>query len=123
MKHLTQAEEEIMQLLWQLENAYVRDLIALMPEPKPAYNTVSTIVRILEQKGFVAHHAFGKSHQYYPLVSRTSYSAFATRDLMHKYFDNSLPQLVSHLARKSDLSTGELDQLLEQIQQLKNKSS
>lgn len=73
MKELTKAEEEIMQVLWKLKQAFVRDILEELPEPKPAYNTVSTIVRILENKGFVGHEAFGKSHQYYPLVAQDKY--------------------------------------------------
>lgn len=122
MKHLTSAEEEVMQYLWKLEKAYVKELLAAFPDPKPAYNTVSTIVRILETKGFVAHEAFGKTHRYYPLISREKYRSFATDSLLGKYFEGSLPQLVSHLAKNDNLSSGELDALLQQLQALKNKS-
>ena len=80
-QELTRAELEIMQILWRVERGFVNDILESMPEPKPAYNTVSTIVRILEKKGFVAHKAFGKSHEYYPLISRTEYtSSFMTHD-------------------------------------------
>jgi BlaI family penicillinase repressor len=122
MKHLTQAEEEVMQYLWQLEKAYVRELLEAFPQPRPAYNTVSTMVRILEQKGFVGHEAFGKSHRYYPLVSREKYRSFAANDLVGKYFEGSLPQLVSHLAQKQTFSTQELDALLQQLEQLKKQT-
>ncbi len=122
MKHLTQAEEEVMQYLWQLEKAYVRELLEAFPEPRPAYNTVSTMVRILEQKGFVGHEAFGKSHRYFPLVSKEKYRSFATNDLVGKYFEGSLPQLVSHLAQKQSFSTQELDALLQQLEQLKKQT-
>lgn len=122
MKHLTSAEEEVMQYLWKLEKAYVKELLAAFPEPKPAYNTVSTIVRILETKGFVAHEAFGKTHRYHPLISREQYRSFATDALLGKYFEGSLPQLVSHLAEQENLSSSELDTLLQQLQALKNKS-
>ena len=70
MKQLTKAEEEVMQYLWKLEKAFVKEILEQMPEPKPAYNTVSTIVRILEQKGFLGFEAFGKSHRYYPLITK-----------------------------------------------------
>jgi len=73
MKQLTKAEEQVMQVLWQLKKAYVRDIIDQLPAPKPAYNTVSTIVRILERKGFVGYSAFGKSHEYFPLIEKKSY--------------------------------------------------
>ena len=70
MKELTKAEEQVMQILWKIEKGFVKDIIDSMPKPKPAYNTVSTIVRILEKKGFVGHNAYGKTHEYYPLVSK-----------------------------------------------------
>ena len=73
MKELTKAEEQIMQVLWRLEKGFVKDVIDRLPDPKPAYNTVSTIVRILEKKGFVAHNAYGKTHEYFPLISKTEY--------------------------------------------------
>lgn len=123
MKALTQAEEEVMQLLWQFEKAYVRDLLERWPDPKPAYNTVSTIIRILEQKGFVGHEPHGKTHAYYPLVSKETYSSYAGGNLIQKYFDGSLPRLVAHLAQEESLSTCELDQLLAQLQALKNQKS
>ena len=73
MKELTKAEEQVMQILWDMEKGFVKDLLEKFPEPKPAYNTVSTICRILENKGFINHKAYGKSHQYFPLVSRGLY--------------------------------------------------
>ena len=82
MKELTRAEEEIMHILWRLKKAFVKDIIAEMPEPKPAYNTVSTIVRILQQKEMVAHEPVGKSHKYHPLVSKETYSRFRMNGLM-----------------------------------------
>ena len=80
-KELTKAEEQIMQVLWTLEKAFVKDIIEELPEPKPAYNTVSTIVRILQEKGFVSHKAYGKSHEYFPIISKEQYSTFATEKL------------------------------------------
>ena len=74
MNELTKAEEEIMQVLWQLDKAFVKEVVEQLPEPKPAYNTVSTIIRILEKKGFVDHEAFGKSHRYFPLIEKEDYS-------------------------------------------------
>mgnify|MGYP001283964940 FL=1 len=88
MKELTKAEEQIMQILWQLEEAFVNDIVDKMPEPKPAYNTVSTIVRILEKKGFVNHIAYGKTHQYYPLISKTEYTRSFMKSFMGSYFGN-----------------------------------
>jgi len=115
MKELTKAEEEIMQVLWQLERAFVRDILDHLPEPKPAYNTVSTIVRILENKGFVGHEAFGKSHQYYPLVAQDKYKSFFLQNFMSGYFGGSFEKLVSFFAKDNNLNVQELDQLLRQV--------
>ncbi|NOY37831.1 MAG: BlaI/MecI/CopY family transcriptional regulator, partial [Chlorobi bacterium] len=103
MKQLTRAEEQIMKVLWQLEEAFVREIIEKLPEPKPAYNTVSTIVRILEKKGFVSHKAFGKSHRYFPLVSREVYSRQHMKSFVRDYFSNSFEQMVSFFVDKKDL--------------------
>ncbi|HEY0897063.1 MAG TPA: BlaI/MecI/CopY family transcriptional regulator, partial [Sphingobacteriaceae bacterium] len=86
IKELTKAEEQIMQVLWDLGSGFVKDVIDRLPDPKPAYNTVSTIVRILETKGFVDHEAFGKSHRYRPVISREQYKSFATEKLLSGYF-------------------------------------
>ena len=115
MKELTKAEEEIMQILWQIDKAFVKDIIQKMPEPKPAYNTVSTIVRILETKGFVAHEAFGKAHQYYPLVERDVYKSFFLKNFMTGYFGGSFEKLVSFFAKDNNLNVQELDQLMKHI--------
>ena len=86
MKELTKAEEQVMQLLWKKEKAFVKELIEQMPDPKPAYNTVSTIVRILEKKGFVAYEAFGKTHRYFPLISKKEYTRKYMKNFMKGYF-------------------------------------
>ncbi|WP_276496817.1 BlaI/MecI/CopY family transcriptional regulator [Pontibacter litorisediminis] len=117
MKELTKAEEEIMQVLWKLERAFVRDILEELPEPKPAYNTVSTIVRILETKGFVGHEAFGKSHQYFPLVGQDKYKSFFLKNFMSGYFGGSFEKLVSFFAKDNNLDVQELDQLLKHVKQ------
>jgi BlaI family transcriptional regulator, penicillinase repressor len=115
MKELTKAEEEIMQVLWKLERAFVRDILEQLPKPKPAYNTVSTIVRILETKGFVAHEAFGKSHQYYPLIAKDKYKSDFLNSFMTGYFGGSFEKLVSFFAKDNNLNTQELDQLMQHV--------
>ena len=115
MKELTKAEEEIMQVLWQLNNAFVKDIISQLPEPKPAYNTVSTIVRILQQKGFVGHEPKGKSHQYHPLISKDAYTKSFMKGFVKKYFSGSYQQMVSFFTREEDLSLQELEQLLKEL--------
>ena len=89
LRELTRAEEEVMQVLWKLEQAFVKNTLEYFPDPQPAYNTVSTIIRILEDKGFVEHRAFGKSHQYFPVVSKSEYSKFQLRNLATGYFSGS----------------------------------
>jgi len=121
-KELTKAEEQIMQILWQLEKAFVNDIITEMPEPKPAYNTVSTIVRILEKKEFVGHKAYGKSHEYYPLISKEKYKQSSLSKLVNDYFDNSYKQLVSFFADNKSVSKKELEEMKKMIEEeLKSK--
>ena len=95
MKELTKAEEQIMQVLWDLNRAFVKEIIDRLPDPKPAYNTVSTIVRILQDKGFVGHETYGKSHCYYPLVDKDTYTRKFLKNFIGNYFQNSFSQMVS----------------------------
>src|SRR5690606_14774976 len=101
MKQLTKAEEEIMQVLWQLEKATVKDVIEQLPDPKPAYNTVSTIVRILESKGFVGYEKQGKGHLYFPLVKKQDYSNQSLNQLVENYFQGSFKSMVSFFVKKN----------------------
>jgi len=121
LKELTRAEEQIMQELWELEKAFVRDIIDRLPEPKPAYNTVSTIIRILETKGFVQHESFGKSHRYYPVISKEEYRSFATGKLLSGYFDNSVESILSYFLEERKLDLKDADAILNMIKDAKNK--
>lgn len=121
MERLTTAEEQVMQVLWKRERAFVRELLEDMPEPKPAYTTVSTIVRILEQKGFVDHEAFGRSHRYFPLVSMKSYRERSAKRLLKDYFSGSPRELMSFFLDRKDLDVKELDELLRMIKQREQK--
>lgn len=123
IKELTKAEEQVMQILWQLKEAIVKDIINEMPDPKPAYNTVSTVVRVLEGKGFVDHKAYGNSHVYYPLVAEADYKKFTFDKMMNNYFSNSYKSLVSFIANDKKLDIKELDELTKLIDDLKNKKS
>lgn len=123
MKELTKAEEEIMQILWQLDKAYVKDILDEMPEPKPAYNTVSTIVRILEKKGFVGYKAFGKTHEYFPLIAQDKYKRFTLNNMIKGYFNGSFQNLVSFFAKENDLSPAELEKMLQEIEEKLNKKA
>lgn len=115
MKQLTKAEEEIMQHLWALGKASVAEIIEEMPEPKPAYNTVSTIVRILESKEFVDHEKKGKGYIYFALVDKETYSNQSMNKLMNNYFNGSFQSMVSFFVKKNDLDTKELEAILNEI--------
>ena len=115
MKELTKAEEQIMQELWILEKAFVKEIVDRLPEPKPAYNTVSTIIRILEKKGFVDHYAYGKTHQYFPLVSKTDYTKTYFRNFLNGYFSNSFQEMVSFFAKEDKMSLSQLDELIKEV--------
>lgn len=119
MKQLTKAEEEIMQLLWKLKLANVSALMAEMPEPKPAYNTISTIVRILETKGFVDHETRGKGHFYFPKIEKDTYSNQSMKKLLNGYFNGSFRSMVSFFVEKNDLDTRELEAILKEINKKK----
>jgi predicted transcriptional regulator len=111
MKELTRAEEQIMQILWDMEMGFVNDVLERLPEPKPAYNTVSTIIRILEKKGFVAYEAFGKSHRYYPLIGKKEYTRSFMKRFVGSYFGNSYKEMVSFFAREENLSVDDVKEL------------
>ena len=115
MKELTKAEEQIMQVLWDIEKGFVKDIIGKLPEPKPAYNTVSTIVRILEQKGFVKHKAYGKTHEYYPAIEKENYSKFYFNNFLTGYFNGSFEKLVSFFAKENDLDIKDVEELMKHV--------
>ena len=115
MKQLTKAEEEVMQLLWKLEKANVAALVDEFPDPKPAYNTVSTIIRILEDKGFVSHEEVGKGHVYFPLVKKEAYSNQRINKLVDGYFQGSFKSMVSFFMKNNDISLSELEDILQKI--------
>ena len=118
IKELTKAEDQVMQILWKLEKGFVKDLVEEMPEPKPAYNTISTIVRILETKGFVDHKAYGKTHEYFPLITKEKYTKFYLNNLLKGYFNGSFQNLVSFFAKENKLDAKEIEKILHE---LKNK--
>lgn len=119
MKQLTKAEEYIMQILWQLKKGKVKAIIEQLPEPKPAYNTVSTIVRILESKGFVDYEKQGKGHIYFPLVMQQDYSNQSINKLVDNYFQGSFKSMVSFFMKKNDISLNELESVLKKINKKK----
>jgi len=120
LRDLTKAEEQIMQQLWSLEKAFVKDVIKELPEPKPAYNTVSTIIRILEQKGFVDHVAYGKTYEYFPVVSKNKYRKFVSNKLMTSYFNGSVGQMVSYFVEEQKIDIKEADELMKLMEKMKD---
>ena len=124
MKELTKAEEQIMQILWQIKKGFVNDILERFPEPKPAYNTVSTIVRILEKKGFVAYKAYGKTNEYYPILSKKEYTQKYFGSFMTNYFSNSYTALASFMAHDKNISIQELEEITKLIEEeIKKKKS
>ncbi|MBD2756164.1 BlaI/MecI/CopY family transcriptional regulator [Spirosoma validum] len=121
IRELTKAEEEIMRVLWQLQKGFVKDVLTELPEPKPAYNTVSTIIRILEKKELVGYRAYGKTHEYYPLITEEEYRRFQTEQLMANYFDNSLKKLVSFFVKDKNISLKEADEIIKLLNQQKDQ--
>ncbi|MEM1135144.1 MAG: BlaI/MecI/CopY family transcriptional regulator [Bacteroidota bacterium] len=123
MEKLTKKEEEIMNLIWKLKRALVKDIIAELPKPHPPHSTVSSVVRILEKKDFVSHETYGKTHLYFPKVSKLNYRKRTFKDLMEKYFDGSYKQLVSFMVQE-ELNEQEAEELKKHLQQqLKKKKS
>jgi BlaI family transcriptional regulator, penicillinase repressor len=110
-QELTRAEEEVMQILWKLGKGFVNDLLEHFPQPRPAYNTVSTITRILEKKGFVGHNAFGKTHEYYPLITKQDYTRQFMGNVVKGYFDNSLRKMVSFFTGDKNMSMKEMEEI------------
>ncbi|MEJ5054892.1 BlaI/MecI/CopY family transcriptional regulator [Sphingobacterium sp. MYb382] len=115
LKELTKAEEQIMQQLWEMGGGFVKDIMEQLPEPKPAYNTVSTIIRILETKGFVGHEAFGKSHRYLPKIQKEEYKKLITGKLLHNYFNNSATSMLSFFLEEKKMDVKELDEIMQII--------
>ncbi|WP_299623955.1 BlaI/MecI/CopY family transcriptional regulator [uncultured Tenacibaculum sp.] len=118
-KQLTKAEEQIMQVLWTLEEASVKDVIAELSEPKPAYNTVSTIIRILETKEFVGHKPKGRGYVYFPLIKKEAYSNQSIHKLMNGYFGGSFKSMVSFFMKENKMDLKELESILKEVE--KNK--
>jgi len=123
MKELTKAEEQVMQVLWDIGRGFVKDVLERLPEPRPAYSTVSTIIRILERKGFVSYRAYGKTHEYFPLVGRDEYRHFSLKSLVSGYFGGSFRQMVSFFAKEENLDLQEFEELARHVRSdLKNEA-
>lgn len=116
MQKLTNKEEDIMKILWQLEKAFVKDVMAEIKDEKPHYNTLSTIIRNLEEKGYVGHTAYGNTHQYYPMIQKENYRSRFVTKAMEEYFNNSYKNLVSYFAKEEKISVEELKEIINQIE-------
>ena len=112
MRELTRAEEQVMQVLWKIKRGFVKDILEHFDEPKPAYNTVSTIVRILQDKGFVDHKAYGRTHEYFPLISKNDYSKSHLSNFVNDYFSNSFEKMVSFFAKEKGISLREMEEIM-----------
>jgi BlaI family transcriptional regulator, penicillinase repressor len=123
MVTLTKAEEKIMKILWGIGEGFIKDIIEQYPDPKPPYNSVSTIVRVLVQKEIVGFKAYGNSHQYYPLVTRDEYSKAQLSKLIADYYNNSLTEVVSFFTESKKLNKNELDEAMKMLQDLKTKKN
>ena len=119
IKVLTRAEEQIMQVIWKLNKAFLREIIEALPNPRPHNNTVATILKILVEKGFVGINTFGRMHQYYPLVSKDAYSKATMKTLVKSYFGGSFSEAVSFMVKENNISLDDLETLLLQLKKAK----
>ncbi|HUV01088.1 MAG TPA: BlaI/MecI/CopY family transcriptional regulator [Bacteroidales bacterium] len=121
MRELTRAEEQVMQVLWKIKKGFVKDILEHFDDPKPAYNTVSTIVRILQDKGFVNHKAYGRTHEYFPIVSKDEYSKTHLSTFVNDYFSNSFGKMVSFFAKEKSISVKEMGDIMKIMETEMNK--
>jgi len=112
---LTNAEESVLKILWEKEKAFVKEVIEEIQGKKPAYSTVSTIMRILERKGYVSYESFGKSHRYYPLIRREDYTKGVLSHIMNSYFGGNFKEIVSFMSSSNNISISELDEILSDL--------
>ena len=119
MNKLTRKEEELMMILWEIGKGFVKDMLEQYPEPKPHYNTVSTLVRVLQEKGFIDHRQFGNTHEYYPLVSKEEYRRHFIKYVIQDYFNNSYEDVVAYFVEEKNLKTEELEGIIRMMKQKK----
>ncbi|HEX3385300.1 MAG TPA: BlaI/MecI/CopY family transcriptional regulator [Mucilaginibacter sp.] len=119
MQKLAKREEQIMQVFWNLEKAFIKEIIPELPDPKPHYNSVATMVKILEEKGFLSHETIGNIYRYYPVISRDDYQKHAMKDIVSQYFNDSYPSMLAFFAKEQKMSESELNEILEIIKSSK----
>jgi predicted transcriptional regulator len=118
MEEITKAQEEILRALWEIKEGAVSDVVAVLPEPKPAYNTVATVIKVLERKGYVSHKTYGKTYVFYPLVNKKDYADFVLKDAMEGIFNNSLNSMFSFfIKQKKNVSLAELEELKQYLEE------
>ena len=122
MKEITKAQEDLLKALWEIKEGTVSDVLEKLPEPRPAYNTVATVIKVLEKKGYVAHRTYGKTNVYYALVSKRDYAQHIMKDTFKGLFNGSLNQMVSAFVKSKDVSLNELEELKDILEkEIKNK--
>lgn len=119
MQKLTKAEEQVMQIIWDLDSCMVSEILEKIGEPKPPHSTVSSVVRILEKKGFVNHKAYGRTYVYNPIITREDYTNFALSKMANNFFGGSVKRLVSFLVKENDLDLNEISELLDDLDKVK----
>jgi BlaI family penicillinase repressor len=117
MVEITKSQEEILRVLWNIKEGVVADVVEKLPDPKPAYNTVSTVIKVLEKKGYVSHKVYGKTYVYYPIVSQKDYTKYLLKDSYKSFFNNSLNQAVSFFVKQNKTSLSELEELKNYIEE------
>ncbi len=115
IKELTKAEEEVMQILWRLKKAFIKEILERFDEPRPAYSTVSTIIRILQEKGFVNYRAYGRTYQYFPVISKDDYRKAQMSSFVRNYFSNSYQKMVSFFAREDSITVKDMEEIMEMM--------
>ena len=124
MNELTKAQEEILKALWKIETGAVSNVLDALPEPKPAYNTVATVLKVLENKKYVSHKTYGKTNVYYTLISKSKYAGFHIKNLFRDMYDNSLKQMVSPFLNSNKINLNDLEELKSLIdKEIENKKS
>lgn len=124
MKEITKAQEEVLRALWKINEGAVSDVLDALQEPRPAYNTVATVIKVLEKKEYVSHKTFGKTNVYYPLISEKEYAKYVLKDTAKGFFNGSLNQMVSFFVKNKDLSLNELEELKNMIEEeIKNNKT
>ncbi len=123
MVKLTKAEEQVMKILWEMEEGLVKDMIEKFPQPKPAYNTVSTVIRVLEKKGFVSHKAYGNTYLYFPVIPKEEYARVHFMDFMKEYFNDSFPKMAAFFAREKNIDLSEMEDILRMTEKELDKNN